>query len=109
MLIESPAVLANSVRISPGWTIVTPTPNPETSNRSASLRASTAYFVAWYTPPPGNVKFAPIELMLTIRPYPCSRIPGSTSWHIRTSPNTFVSNCRRRLSGLTVSTAPDCE
>ena len=69
--------------------------------------ASTAYFVAWYRPPPGNVKFAPIEETLTIRPRRCARIPGSTSWHMRTSPNTFVSNCRRTSAGATDSTAPD--
>ena len=30
-------------------------------------------------PPPGNVKLAPIELMFTIRPWRCSRMPGITS------------------------------
>ena len=41
------AVLPNSVLIRPGWMITTPTPNCLTSKRSASLSASTAYFVAW--------------------------------------------------------------
>ena len=50
-----------------------------------------------------------MELMLMIRPQRCSRMPGSTSWHMRTRPKTFVSNWRRRSSGSTVSSAPDWE
>jgi hypothetical protein len=42
-----------------------------------------------------------------MRPARCRRIPGSTSWHRRTSPNTFVSNCARTFSIGTVSIAPD--
>ena len=42
-----------------------------------------------------------------LAPAPASRIPGSTSWHIRTRPNTFVSNWARTRSIGTVSTAPD--
>jgi len=41
------AVAANSVRMRPGWMTTTSTPKPLTSNRNASLIASTAYFVAW--------------------------------------------------------------
>ena len=36
--------------------------------------------------------------MFTILPQRCSRIPGSTSWHIRTRPKTLVSNWRRTSS-----------
>ena len=43
-------------------------------------------------PPPGKVRRPPMLLRLTILPHFCSRIPGSTSWHIRISPNTLVSN-----------------
>ena len=57
-------------------------------------------------PPPGNTSFPPIELTFTIRPFPTRRMPGSTSWHIRTSPNTLVSNWSRTLSSGTLSTAP---
>jgi hypothetical protein len=103
------AVPENAVRMRPGWTITTWTPNPRTSKRSASESASTAYLLAWYTPPPGNVKFAPMELMFTMRPAPWPRMPGRTSWHMRTSPNTFVSNWRRTSSMGTLSTAPDRE
>lgn len=101
------AVSPNSVVIRPGSISTTFTPKPTTSKRSASLIASTAYFVAWYIPPPGNVMRPPIELMLRILPERASRIAGSTSWHIRTSPKTLVSNWRRISSPLTVSTAPD--
>src|SRR5215203_1546796 len=48
-----------------------------------------------------------MEERLTILPYPCTRISGSTSWHMRTSPNTLVSNCLRTFSMGTASTAPD--
>jgi len=48
-----------------------------------------------------------MEETLMILPYPCLRIPGKTSWHIRASPNTLVSNCARTLSMGTASTAPD--
>ena len=48
-----------------------------------------------------------MEDTLTIRPHPCARIPGRTSWHIRTRPNTFVSNWRRTSAMGTLSTAPD--
>ena len=58
-------------------------------------------------PPPGKVSRPPIEPMLTIVPEPRSRIPGRTSWHMRMSPNTLVSNCRRTSSTGTLSTAPD--
>ena len=44
--------------------------------------------------------------MLTIRPRPALRIPGRTSWHIRTRPKTLVSNWRRSSSIGSVSTAP---
>jgi hypothetical protein len=88
---------------------MTSIPNLPTSIRSASLIASTAYLVAWYAPPPGNVRRPPIELTLTIVPAPAARIPGSTSWHIRSSPNTFVSNWRRTDSIGSVSNAPDWE
>jgi hypothetical protein len=57
-------------------------------------------------PPPGKVSLPPIELRLTIRPEPTPRIPGSTSWHILTSPKTLVSNWRRTLSIGIVSIAP---
>ncbi len=42
-----------------------------------------------------------------MRPARRSRIAGSTSWHMRTSPNTFVSNWRRTSSMPTDSIAPD--
>jgi hypothetical protein len=58
-------------------------------------------------PPPGNVSLPPIDPMLTTFPQCCWRIPGNTSWHIRISPNTFVSNWRRTCSTGIVSTAPD--
>src|SRR5436305_1232234 len=47
--------------------------------------------------------------MFTMRPQPCSRILGSTSWHMRTRPKTLVSNWRRTASIGTDSTAPLCE
>ena len=45
--IASVAASANPVRMMPGCTITTSIPKALTSNRSASLIASTAYFVAW--------------------------------------------------------------
>ena len=48
-----------------------------------------------------------MEERLTILPQRWPRIPGSTSWHMRTSPNTLVSNCLRTLSIATDSIAPD--
>jgi hypothetical protein len=44
---------------------------------------------------------------LTIRPLRPARIAGSTSWHIRTSPKTLVSNWARIFSIGSDSTAPD--
>jgi hypothetical protein len=43
-------------------------------------------------PPPGKVSLPPTELTFTILPHCRRRMAGSTSWHIRTSPNTLVSN-----------------
>ena len=54
-------------------------------------------------------KVAALTAAGRMRPARCSRIAGSTSWHIRSSPNTLVSNCRRTSSRSSVSTAPDCE
>lgn len=45
--IEPTAAVPNSVRIRPGSMQTTSTPNPRTSNRSASEIATTAYLVAW--------------------------------------------------------------
>jgi len=107
--IEATAAFSKFVVISPGSTMTTLTPNPATSKRRASDNASTAYFVAWYAPPPGNTSRPPMDEMLTMRPLPRARMVGRTSWHIRTSPKTLVSNCRRTSSRSSVSTAPDCE
>ena len=101
------AVSPKAVVIRPGSITITSTPNGRTSNRSASDSASTAYLLAWYAPPPGQVSRPPIEERLTILPQPWARIPGSTSWHIRSSPKTLVSNCRRTASSDSVSSAPD--
>ena len=81
----------------PGSITITSTPKPRTSKRRASESASTACLVAWYAPPPGNVSRPPIEDTLTILPQRWARIPGSTSWHMRTRPNTLVSNWRAEL------------
>jgi len=97
---------ANAVCTGPGSMTLTPTPKPRTSKRSASESASTAYLLAWYAPPPGSVMRPPIDDTLTTRPALLARMPGRTSWVIRTSPNTLVSNCRRRASIGTSSTGP---
>ena len=47
--------LWNSVRIAPGSMIETVTPCGASSMRRASLRASTAYLLAWYQPPSGSL------------------------------------------------------
>jgi hypothetical protein len=44
--------------------------------------------------------------MVTIRPRPAARMPGSTSWVSRSRPKTFVSNWRRTASIGTSSTGP---
>ena len=41
-----------------------------------------------------------------IRPLPCSRMCGVTSWVSRARPKTLTSNCRRASSIGTSSTAP---
>jgi hypothetical protein len=48
-----------------------------------------------------------MDEMLTILPESCLLIPGNTSWHMRPSPKTFVSNWRLMFSIGTSSTAPD--
>jgi hypothetical protein len=45
--------------------------------------------------PPGKVSLPPMDERLTILPKPCHLTPGKTSWHMRASPKTFVSNWRR--------------
>ena len=80
---------------------------PWTSNRIASEMASTALFRRVVDAPAGKVNRPPMEPRLMIRPCPTRRIPGRTSWLIRISPKTFVSNCRRMTSSGIDSTAPD--
>jgi hypothetical protein len=55
----------------------------------------------------GEGSLPPMDERLTILPKPCLRIPGNTSWHMRTRPNTFVSNWRLIFSIGTSSIAPD--
>ncbi len=74
--------------------------------RRASLRASTAYLVAWYQPPSGVVSFPPMEEMLMMVPEPWVRMCGVTSWVRRPRPKTLTSNWRRASSIGTSSMAP---
>src|SRR4051795_13678797 len=63
-----------------------------------------ACFVAAYRAPKGAGTKPRTELMLMIRPLPCSRICGSTARVIRIEPKTFVSN-RARVCSIELSSA----
>ena len=96
----SNATSENSVRMAPGSISTTRIPNGRSSRRNASLMASTAYFVAWYAPPSGNVMRPPTELTLRIRPRPRFRICGRNARVTAISPNTLVSNCFRNSASV---------
>ena len=74
--------------------------------RSASLRASTAYLVAWYQPPSGVVSLPPMEEMLMMVPEPRVRMCGVMSWVRRARPKTLTSNWWRASLIGTSSMAP---
>ena len=74
--------------------------------RSASLRASTAYLVAWYQPPTGVVSRSPMEEMLMMVPEPWARMCGVTSRERRPRPKTLTSIWRWASSIGTSSMAP---
>lgn len=96
----------HSVRMPPGSMATTPTSKGESSMRSASESASTAYFVAWYQPPSGVVRRPPMEETLMMVPLRRSRTPGVTRRARAGRPKTLKSNWRRSFSSGTASMAP---
>ena len=94
------------IRVMPGSTIATRTPNAATSIASSSLIPSNAHFAATY----GAWAIAPMrpvtDVTFTIVPEPRARMPGSTCWMQRTPPHrsTFITS--RKRSGVVSSTTP---
>src|SRR5438034_8988323 len=97
----------NLVYVAPGSTITTRIPNGRTSPRRESLSASRATFHAQYAPRSGTENRPATELTLTMHPPRCRRIVGRTARHIAIAPDTFTSNCRRRVARSRSSIAPN--
>ena len=98
------------VRKNPGSTMTTFTPNPATSIRSTSDRASRANFDAWYQPFSGMMAARPaIEETITMRPSPRSRIAGRAQDDTTAGATTLTSNWSRACWADTSSTAPSSE
>ncbi|HJO63447.1 MAG TPA: hypothetical protein QF571_11585, partial [Desulfobacterales bacterium] len=81
-------------------------PRGRSSIRRASLIPSTAYLVAAYTPPMGNVNFPTMELRLTIVPSLSRRMPGRQARVTLISEKKLTSKMRLAASMETSSSVP---
>ncbi|GGQ54591.1 hypothetical protein GCM10010195_07610 [Kitasatospora griseola] len=89
----------------PCSTRTTRTPNGAASTRSAWCRAADAARLALYQPSSGRTARAEAEEIVTIRPPPARRMPGSTRRAIRAWANTLASISRRACSSPVSPTA----
>ena len=95
-----------SVATKPGSISTTLIPIGANSIRRESDSASTAYFVAPYTPMAGKLVRPTTELMLMMRPARRARMAGRTARVTASNPKTLVSNCRFTSWVERVSTGP---
>ena len=88
----------HAVRVPPGSSAVTSTPNGALSCATDSVNPLTAYFAAWYEALPGHPTRPPIEEIWITCPLRCARMTGSTARVTFTTPNRQVSTTRRKSS-----------